>query len=120
MANEFTMSGLLKINKGDLSLTRNVSNYQADQTGDGFVYQKVSVGTTPVALDMGGVTTAGYYWMRNCDNTNYITIGQTSGSYVHQDRLDPSDFTEGKLSHSAPWAQADTAPVELEYWINEK
>ena len=120
MADEVSVSGTIKLVKGNAILSRSVSTHQKTQTGDGAQYGIQNIGTSAEAINLGDVTTEGYAYMRNLDLTNYVQIGVDSSGFIAFAKLDPGDFLiaplDGTLTHQA---KADTAAVELEYIIIE-
>ena len=123
MANEFTMTGLLKIDKGFKQDTKNVSNLRLDQTGDGSVGGGQNIGTSAEAIDLGDVSTLGLYYFRNLDDTNFVEIGQDvgGGGFEAFLKLKAGEFSVGRFAAlpGTLQAKADTAAVELQYTIYE-
>ena len=122
MADEFTMTGLLKIDKGFKQDTKNVSNLRLDQTGDGSAGGGQNIGTSAEAIDLGDVSTLGLYFFRNIDDANFVEIGQDSGGGFEAFlKLKAGEFSVGRFSTlpGTLQAKADTAAIELQYTIYE-
>jgi hypothetical protein len=124
MANEFTMTGLLKIDKGFQQDIKNVSNLRITQIGDGSAGGVQNIGTSAEAIDLGDVSTLGLYFFRNLDpiGGNFVEIGQDSGGgFEVYEKLLPGEFTVGRFGVLAGTlqAKADTAAIELQYKIYE-
>lgn len=91
-----------------------------DVAGTKLLHNVQSVGTLKEPLDLADVGSGGYMILRNIDDTNYVAIsGSVSPSCVPLVRLKPGDVALFRLSAGAPYAQANTATVELEYWLLE-
>ena len=117
MAQEIRATAGITLQNGNLQVSRSVSNFPADQSGVGLQYGVQHVPTSPTALDMGNIGTAGWAFFRNLDSTNFIQIGTTG--FVPFVTLLPGEVAVMRLATSAPYAQSDTAAVDLEYLILE-
>ena len=125
MANEFTVSALLKIDKGFLTDTKNTSNLKVDQTGDGAAGGVQNIGTSAEAIDVGDVSTLGLAYFRNLDDTNFVQIGQDigGGGFNEFFKLLAGEVALMRLDLAATGvlqAKADTAAIELQYMIYEE
>jgi len=125
MANEITVSALLKIDKNFLKDQKNVSNLKVTQTGDGAVGGVQNVGTSAEAIALGDVSTPGYAFFRNLDDTNYIQVGQDVGGGGFEEffRLLSGEVALMRIDLAATGvlqAKADTAACELQYKIYEE
>ena len=118
MANEATVTTALKFTKGsvDLNLTDSASTF--DVTGTRYQRAVQSVGTAAEALDMGDITDPGWAYFRNLDASNYVELFAATGETAFL-RLNAGEHACVRLSTSAtaPFAQADTASIDLEYMI---
>lgn len=126
MANEITMTGVVKMAKGFLNDTDSVSNFQIDQTGDGAVGGVQNIGTAAEAIAMGDVVTPGIFFFRNLEAAggNFVQIGQDVGGGGFEEflKLMPGEFAIGRLDLAATGvlqAKADTGAIELQYKIYE-
>jgi hypothetical protein len=76
----------------------------------------ITVATTGTAISLGAVATPGFMIIRNMDATNFVTIGNSG------DPL-PVEIKAGEwaafrwAAAMVPYAQADTAPVLVEYFL---
>jgi hypothetical protein len=69
---------------------------------------------------VGEITTVGLAWFRNMDSTNYVEIGYDDSGFKKLIKLKAGEqFGPVRLAQSAPYAQADTAAVDLEYMLIE-
>ena len=126
MADEFTVSGTLKIVKGFLEDSKKVTNLSITQTGDGAAGGVQNIGTSAEALEMGDVSTEGMFWFRNlaAAGGNFVQIGQdvSAGGFEEFLKLNPGEFALGRLDLATGGvlqAKADTGAVELQYMIYE-
>jgi len=70
------------------------------------------------ALFAGDVGFGGYAIFRNNDDTNYVSL-RPAADVPDAVRLLPGDVAIFRTAPSTHYAIADTAPVELEYWLLE-
>ena len=120
MANEITVSAQLSATKGTLSVKPVQPNFQATMTGSGvYAGGSVSIGTaTHEAIPLGDVSTARWSRFKNLDATNFVQVGtDASGTFVPFVKLLAGEACVVPMATSAPYAQADTAAVNLEYLI---
>lgn len=128
MADEFTVSSLLRINKGFQQDTKNVSNLKITQTGDGSAGGVQNIGTSAEAIDVGDVSTLGLAWFRNLEAVggNFVQIGMDVGGAGFEEfiKLLPGEpagpFRLDLVATGVLQAKADTAAVELQYMIYEE
>jgi hypothetical protein len=77
---------------------------------------KQSVTTSPVALNLGGISSPGYVGLKNLDPTNYVSVLDASNG-SERVRLDPNGGPALlKLGSAmlAPYLQANTATCLVE------
>lgn len=118
MANELQISCSLQYAKGNFAaLNRTFSNLLRDVTGTNMVHNIQAVGTSEEALVIGDIGTPGYMICKNLDATNFVEIRPGTGT-ADAIKLKPGDVALFRCA-AAPWAIADTAGVELEYYIVE-
>ena len=118
MANEITLNLKMSALKGSLNHTENPGTLSVDLTGLTAIGGAATVTTTATALAMGSVTSAGYAYFRNTGPTNFVEIGTgTGGSFVAFLKLKAGEAAICRLSTSAPTARANTASVQLQYYI---
>lgn len=78
-------------------------------------HQWVIVGLTEAALAKGGVSTIGWAWFKNYNDTNYILIRAGSGGTDFA-RVQPnSEFAMFIGVSMSPWAIASVTTCNLEY-----
>ena len=126
MADEFTVSGTLKIVNGFFEDSKKVTSLSIDQTGKGAAGGVQNIGTSAEAIDMGDVGTEGMFWFRNVEavDGNFVQIGQdvSAGGFEEFLKLNPGEFALGRLDLATGGvlqAKADSGAVELQYMIYE-
>lgn len=118
MANEIKYQLSLTATKGFMSVANQTAILSADMTGDPVASGVQSIGTTAVAIGIGGVTTAGFSFFRNLSTTNFVEIGTgTGGSFVSFAKLKAGESAIIRLGTNAPTARANTAAINLQYVI---
>lgn len=124
MANEIAASGSLGYNN-PLTVSgpvgKAVSGLQANSTEAlGPSGGNITILTSPTQIPLGSVISPGWAWFRNMDPTNYVQIMPGSGG-AYLIRLLPGEFALFPLdSGAAPYAIANTAPIDLEYLITSR
>jgi len=117
MANELTLTAALGYAKGTFTnLTRSFTNVSRDVAGSNPIYNVQAVGTSAEALLVGDVGTAGYILLRNLDATNFVEVRDGAGG-ADVVKLKPGDIAMFRLATSTPFVIADTAGINLEYWL---
>jgi hypothetical protein len=124
MADEITVTATLKLSKGFVSSSDSAANQRFDQTGDGLNSSLQNIGITAEAIALGDITTPGYAYFRNTDETNFVQIGQdiSGGGFEEFCRLNAGEIAVFRLDLATGGvlqAKADTAPVDLQYTILE-
>lgn len=118
MANEITITAKLSVKKDNLDHAENPGTLSFDMTGTTASGGAQAVTTTAAALGIGSVTTAGYAYFRNLGPTNYVEIGTLTGaSFVAFAKLKVGEVAVVRLGTNAPTARANTATVNLQYYI---
>ncbi len=126
MAGELRIEIKFRYLKGDLLLDPKKFVDVIDITGDQGLHHKQSIGfAAEEALNVGDLSgTNGFFLFAvNRDATNFVEIRHATGAGTTDFlRLNPGQFDWTPLSPdaSAPFAQADTAAVMLEYWLIER
>jgi len=88
-----------------------------DVAGSRMIYNIQNVGfASDEALLKGDAGSGGYCIMRNLDTTNYVSVFAATGE-TECIRLLAGDVAVFRLQASAPYVQADTGAVNLEYWL---
>ena len=120
MANELTVTAALNYAKGNIAtVSMGKSGKQFNVTGSNYERgTQVVTTSSPQAISLGAVGTAGWFYIQNNDATNYVTIfDATSGNAFL--KLMPGEFALGRFAATAPAAQANTASVVIEYMVVE-
>lgn len=114
MANEISVSFSISLTKGGATTRKSFSG-TFDQTGTGYVQGIQAIGTSEEAIALGDVTTPGWFYIKNLDATNYVTIGETVNNDII--KLKAGEATVGRFGITAPYAIANTATCNIEYLI---
>lgn len=116
MADEVTVTTSLQFAKGNVDLTLSDAAKTFDVTGTRYVRGVQAVGTSEEALDMGDISDPGWAYFRNLDASNYVEIFAATGETACI-RLNAGESCCFRLVATAPFVQADTSSVDLEYMI---
>lgn len=117
MANEVTVTTSLQFAKGNVDLTLSDAAKTFDVTGTRYVRGVQSVGfASEEALDMGDITDPGWAYFRNLDASNFVEIARATGESALI-RLKAGESCCFRMIATAPFVQADTGAVDLEYMI---
>jgi hypothetical protein len=118
MANEATIKATLNFASSGSSISEDQSK-EVDVAGTPFIHNRQIVGfAAEEALLLGDAVPGGYFLAINRDATNFVQLIAATGETPFV-RLEPSEFCLFRIDSgaSAPFAQADTANCELEYWL---
>jgi hypothetical protein len=116
MANELSISTSLRYTKSNVSLPQRSLSGTFTVAGIPVLHLAASIGTSEETLEKGELTLTGYALFYNSDATNYIEIGDTTGTY--QLKLLAGEFALLRLNSWANiFAKANTAAVTLEYTL---
>jgi hypothetical protein len=118
MSNEITLYASLRAEKDNTRVEVCIETLQIDWATTTLTHQRVSIGTSEQAIDLGGATAGGMFVAINRDATNFISLRPASGE-TNMAKLSPGEFAFFRLSPdaTAPYAIADTASCNLEYWV---
>ena len=117
MADEISIQLNFELKNGDFKAARNVSRATFDQTTAGAQAGLQDIGTSWEAIALGNVTTEGYAYFRNLDDTNFVQIGPTGTAVI---KLLPGQMCLFPVDPSLTvFAQADTAACNLDVLILE-
>jgi hypothetical protein len=117
MADEATVTTSLTFAKGSVDLTLSDVGSTFDVAGTRYVRGVQEVGfATDEALDMGDLTDPGWCYMRNLDTSNYVEVYAATGETAFM-RLLAGEHICFRMVATAPFVQADTAAIDLEYMI---
>lgn len=118
MANEITLNLSLKVAKSYLQQTMAPGTVTADLSGTNATGGSQNIGTSAEAIVMNDVTTAGYAFFRNLGPTNYVEIGTGTGTnFAAFAKLKAGEPAVIRLGTSAPTAKANSAAIDLQYFI---
>lgn len=121
MSKEITLNASLTYSDSELSqfILSVPTNLQKDIATKKFVYNKMNVLITEVAIPLGNLTTLGYYIFVNRDPTNFVElrVGTAGSKFAKLDAV--NGFAMGKFGSdvTAPYAIANTGPCQMEYLI---
>lgn len=123
MADEISVTARLTVANGSLAFDRNVVRKQFDQTTARVSGGVQTIGTgSHEALGVGAdISSAGYAFFQNLDATNYVEIGiDDTGTFEPLLKLEAGEVAVCPLTTTGVYAQANTAAVELEFYIIER
>ena len=126
MSNEITVGLSLKAKKSNLNLSKSVNLQKADMNGTDFssITQSIPTTSTGTAVTIAaGVTTPGWCWFRNLDDTNYVSIGrQVGGTFYALCKLLAGEACLLRLgcASNEVYAVANTSAVILETTVVEE
>jgi hypothetical protein len=118
MADEITLTLKMAVLKGALAHTENPGAISVTLSGTNATGGVQNISTTAEALTMGDVSSPGYAYFRNTGTTNFVELGTgTGGSFVGFAKLKAGEAAVVRLTTAAPTARANTAAVDLQYFI---
>jgi len=81
----------------------------------------VDVGTSEEVISFGDISTEGWCFMRNLDDTNYVQWGpESGGSMITMGRIEAGEVACFRMEPGITLrAKANTAAVLLEFWLIE-
>lgn len=125
MANEITISVSLAYEDDLKEESISIEDIIKSSSAQKFIRHTQTIAITEEAIVLGEITSPTYCLFRNLDPTNFVELRvATSGAKFA--RLDPDTNSDGKggiallrLGSGAqvPYAIADTAPCEIEYFL---
>lgn len=120
MANEISVTLSLQMSKGGVTETLNAGTKQFNMAGTNVTRLTMSATTTPVALELGGITTPGFILIHNLDATNYVEV-MPDGTNPATIKLRAAGWAcfEFAGAASAPNVKANTASCKVEYLLIE-
>ena len=124
MANEVTLNFGLQFSKSGSRMTIPSETEYVDVSAQPKVSATQSIGTTHELVAMGdvGTSTAGVSFFRNLDSTNYVKLGLVASATFYPLFIIPAG-KKGympRLANQALYAKANTASVNLEYFITSQ
>jgi hypothetical protein len=120
MANEITVSIRFDVANGNYDPgTINASNLQFDQAAVGAAEGVQEIGTSEESLSTGDLSTYGWLYLRNLDDTNYVQVGFSTG--VYGIRLEPGEPAVFRTEPTATvYLLANTAACNVQYrWLED-
>ena len=78
-----------------------------------------AVGTSVEALDQGQVGTIGWVLIKNLDATNFVTLNADNDEDNPTIKILPGEFALFRCGFTALYITADTAGVDVQYWLWE-
>ena len=119
MANELTITTLLKVSKGSLLELVGSSSWQTDFDGDEFTKTTFDVSTSAVELPRNGFTNCGYMWVRNIGSTTvYLRNGSSGANCVEMRVGEQSLFRWPETA--TPYAICPSDNGRIEYLVVEE
>lgn len=118
MANEIALTLKLAVNNGFLVQRFDPGQLLVTMAGFTSAGGVQSIGFAAAeALGITDVSTAGYAYFRNIDTVSYVEIGTGTAPFVPFMKLKAGEAAVLRLGTNAPTARANTAAVNLQYWI---
>ena len=120
MANEITLKASLKFEKDSTNETLDAGTVQITVSGSQMLKHRQSVGTSEEAITLGDISAGGYVMAINRDSTNFVKIRSGTGA-TDLIRLKAGEVALFRLDTgaTAPFAIADTAACEVEFFLIE-
>lgn len=110
---EGTVTAMLKIDNGNFSLMRNVSNLRFDQTGTAADYGVQALTTATNDLNIANVTTPRYAFFRNLSTNRNVFVTLTM-------KLRAYDIAVLPVLSTNITAYVTNGTANIEYWINQE
>lgn len=123
MANELTLSASLSFEKDGVTngaVGKSVTAVRFTVTGDAYIESTVSAATSATVVPLGGVTSPGWCYFKNMDDTNFVKIrnGSLGADLV---KLKPGESAWFPMYDGAvPYVIADTDACLVEYLIVQR
>lgn len=120
MANELTINANLTYedSEGTSLPALAIANLLASLATKKFIWAKQNIGTSEEAISLGEVTSPGWAFFVNRDETNFINLKVATGGAIFA-KIKPGEVALLRLGSGAqaPYAIADTAACQLEYQV---
>lgn len=81
MANEISHTLRLQLTNSPLRDDNDPGRVQVTQTALGMSSQVLTIGTSEETVSLGDISTPGWCYLVNCDSTNYVEVGFSTGVY---------------------------------------
>lgn len=121
MANEITLTLDFQLVKDELTKTISDRRRRFDQAGVGAFDAVLDIGTSEETITLTDITTEGWAYFKNLDDTNFVTWGPDSTGLVPMGRMNPGE-SAGPLRIEPGIAismQADTAACRVRVMVLE-
>lgn len=116
MANEGRITVNITFTKSNTTESKNLTD-SFDVASAIYNKSRQTIGTADETLALGDVASLGFFVAKNCDATNFLELGHTSGTYsIKLKAGEICGFRVGS-GMSAIHAKADTASCDLEYFV---
>ncbi len=110
----------IAFSKGNVEMARVVTTQDVTVAGDYALHDVQAVGFAAAeALRLGEITTPGFCLFHNTDATNFVEIGYDDTGFKPTVKVLAGEWALFRLTQAAPQAKADTASVDLEYYMIE-
>jgi hypothetical protein len=120
MVDELTIKTQITFEKGDVKMKQGPTTLTLDVSGEDAIRATQSIGFAAAEnIAKGEITTPGYMWVRNLDDTNFVDIGYDDTGFKNVVQLKAGEEALFRLAQATPQAKADTAAVRIEYIIIE-
>lgn len=130
MANEITVAASISVSNGGASIASGTLSKSLTQVGTNMGTVTMSIPTTAggtVLTKPGSVSALGHFCLKNLDATNYLELSNATGD------TEAHEFTTGVFAKVQPgaailmeistltaiYARANTAAVQVQYWMAE-
>lgn len=122
MANTITATLSLTVVNAGLSLTPSNPSLVATLSGNNLQGNVQSIGTSSEIITLTDVATSGYFYLKNLDATNFVSIAQTNPAVANAAliKLLPGEWCFFPSPLSAVYAIADTGAVDLQVIFCER
>lgn len=117
MADEITLTMKMLVSKGSLVHKEEPGIQSVTMTGSNGSGGIQNIGTSAELLSMGDTGTAGWSFFRNTDTTNFVELGTSTTTFVAFAKLKAGEACMFRLGTNAPAARANTAAVNLQYFV---
>ena len=116
MANEGRITVNASFTKSGTTESKNLTD-TFDVASAIFNKARQTIGTSDETLALGDVSSLGFIVAHNCDATNYIELGYTSGTYAIKLKAGEICGFRAGSGMSAIHAKANTGSCDLEYFL---
>jgi hypothetical protein len=121
MANEITAYFGITVLKGNLNRRIDPVTVSADLAGSRVIQNvQIVASSAHEAIVVGDLASAGFAMFKNLDTTNFVSIGvEVSATFYAFIKLLPGESALVRLNALTIFAQANTAPVNLDCFLSE-